>query len=126
MNILLVYPKHPDNTFWSFKHSLSFLCSKTVYPPLGLLTVASMLPEKWNKKLVDINVRELKDQDILNADIVFIGAMSVQNKSTLETIKRCKKFNKKVVGGGPLFSSREKEFEDVDHIILGEAENTVP
>ena len=53
MKILLVYPQYPD-TFWSFKHALKFIFKKATFPPLGLLTVAAMLPEEWEKKLVDM------------------------------------------------------------------------
>ncbi len=85
MNILLVYPMYPD-TFWSFKHALKFVSKKASFPPLGLLTVAAMLPDDWNKKLIDMNADELKNEDILKADFVFISAMSVQSKSADEVI----------------------------------------
>ena len=77
MNILLVYPKYPD-TYWSFKHALPFISKKAAVPPLGLITVSAMLPEKWQKKLVDMNVSALLTKDILWADYVFISAMYVQ------------------------------------------------
>ena len=77
MNILLVYPKFPD-TFWSFKHALKFIRKKASDPPLGLLTVAAMLPAEWEKRLVDLNVRDLTQKDLAWADYVFIGAMVVQ------------------------------------------------
>ena len=67
MKILLVYPEYPD-TFWSFKHALKFVSKKAAFPPLGLLTVAAMLPEDWDKKLVDMNVTRLTDADIRWAD----------------------------------------------------------
>lgn len=85
MKILLVYPESPD-TFWSFKYALKFISKKASTPPLGLLTVASLLPPKWEKKLVDLNIEKLKTKDILWADYIFIGAMSIQLNSTLETI----------------------------------------
>ena len=71
MNILLVYPMYPD-TFWSFKHALKFVSKKASFPPLGLITVAAMLPCEWNKKLVDMNATSLEDEDILWADYVYI------------------------------------------------------
>lgn len=122
MKILLIYPKYPD-TFWSFKHALKFISKKAAYPPLGLLTVASMLPKSFEKRLIDLNIKELKEKDILWADFVFVSAMLVQKKSVIEVIKFCKKFNKKIVAGGPLFNSCYNEFPDIDHFILGEAEN---
>ena len=63
MKILLVYPEFPD-TFWSFKYALNFIRKKASSPPLGLLTIASMLPAGWEKKLVDMNVQRLKDKDL--------------------------------------------------------------
>ena len=80
MKILMVYPQYPD-TFWSFKHALRFVLKKAAFPPLGLLTIASMLPDKWEKRLVDLNVRALSDNDIKWADYVFISAMVVQRDS---------------------------------------------
>ncbi|MBI2626546.1 MAG: B12-binding domain-containing radical SAM protein, partial [Candidatus Nealsonbacteria bacterium] len=70
MKILLVYPKYPE-TFWSFKHALKFIGKKATFPPLGLLTVAAMLPSDWQKKLVDMNVENLGDSDIKWADYIF-------------------------------------------------------
>jgi hypothetical protein len=77
MNVLLLYPEFPD-TFWSFKHALSFVGKKASLPPLGLLTVAAMLPPDWAKRLVDVNVGNLRDDDLEWADCVFISAMTVQ------------------------------------------------
>lgn len=125
MKILLVYPKYPD-TFWSFKHALKFISKKAAFPPLGLLTVAAMLPKKWEKKLVDMNVSDLKDKDIAWADYVFIGAMITQKESVKEVIKRCKDLGVTIVAGGPLFTTGSEEFEDVDHFVLNEAEITLP
>jgi len=125
MNILMVYPMYPD-TFWSFKHALKFVSKKASFPPLGLLTVASMLPKEWNKKLIDMNVSELKDKDILWADYVFISAMSIQSESANQVIDRCKKLNVKIVAGGPLFTSSFEYYDNIDHLVLNEAEITLP
>ena len=125
MKILLVYPQYPD-TFWSFKHALKFISKKAAYPPLGLLTVASMLPEEWEKKLVDMNVTSLSDRDIKWADYVFISAMVVQKDSVRSVIKRCRKSGVKIVAGGPLFTTGYDEFDGVDHFVLNEAEITLP
>jgi len=125
MKILLVYPKYPD-TFWSFKYALKFISKKASFPPLGLLTVAKMLPEEWKKKLVDMNVSTLTDEDIKWADYVFISAMVVQKASSIEVIQRCKKLGVKIVAGGPLFTTTHEEFKDVDHLVLNEAESTLP
>ncbi len=125
MKILLVYPMYPD-TFWSFKHALKFVSKKASFPPLGLLTVASMLPKDWYKKLIDMNVNDLTDDDILWADFVFISAMSIQSESANLVIERCKNLNAKIVAGGPLFTSSPEYYQSVDHLILNEAEITLP
>jgi len=125
MNILLVYPESPV-TFWSFKHALNFIGKKANVPPLGILTVAAMLPDEWNLKLVDMNVRRLKDRDISWADYVFISAMNIQKQSTREVVDRCKNLGVKTVGGGPLFVGDFEEFDDVDHLLLHEGEVCIP
>jgi len=125
MNILLVYPKYPD-TFWSFKHALKFISKKATNPPLGLITVASILPSEWQKKLIDLNVSKLKTKHILWADYVFISAMSIQLKSANEIIKRCRQLKRKIVAGGPLFTEYPENFPNVDHLVLNEAEITLP
>jgi radical SAM superfamily enzyme YgiQ (UPF0313 family) len=125
MKILLVYPKNPD-TFWSFKHALRFVFKKATNPPLGLLTVASILPDEWEKRLVDMNVSKLRDHDIEWADYVFISATTIQKKSVSEVIARCKAKNVKIVAGGPLFTSSYDEYDHVDHLVLNEAEITLP
>lgn len=125
MKILLVYPRVSE-TFWSFKHALRVVARKSAFPPLGALTVAAMLPHDWSKRLVDMNVRELKDEDILWADYVFISAMIAQKESTHHVIERCRKLRVKTVGGGPLFNSYKEDFHHVDHLVLGEGEATLP
>jgi len=127
MRVLLVYPQYPD-TFWSFKHALKFISKNATFAPLGLLTVAAMLPNEWEKKLVDINTTTLTDKAIKWADYVFISAMTVQQDSAREVIERCKKFGIKTVVGGPLFTAGYEEFgfDDIDHLILTEAENILP
>jgi radical SAM superfamily enzyme YgiQ (UPF0313 family) len=125
MNILLIYPKFPE-TFWSFTYALSFIGKKAAFPPLGLLTVASLLPANWPKRLVDLNVERLTDKDLLWADMAFIGGMAVQRKSAEQIIARCNASNLKMVAGGPLFTSEPDEFKAVDHLVLDEAELTLP
>jgi len=124
MKILLIYPEFPD-TFWSFKHALKFIRRKASSPPLGLLTIASMLPAEWEKKLIDMNCRRLKDEDLVWADFVFVSAMTVQRESAKEVIRRCNEIGVKVVAGGPLFTTEYEGFEGVDHFILNEAEITL-
>ncbi len=125
MNILLVYPEFPD-TFWSFKHALSFIQKRASSPPLGLVTVAAMLPHGWTKRLVDMNVAPLEDRDLAWADYVFLGAMQVQSHSAEEVIARCTARGVPIVAGGPLFTSEPERFPEVAHLILNEAELTLP
>jgi radical SAM superfamily enzyme YgiQ (UPF0313 family) len=125
VNILLICPEYPD-TFWSFKHALRFVSKKAGQPPLGLLTVAALLPVEWKKKLVDLNLTSLSAEDLRWADYVFLGGMSVQAESAREVIARCNEVGTKVVAGGPLFTARHKEFPGVDHFVLNEAEITLP
>jgi hypothetical protein len=91
MRVLLVYPQYPD-TYWSFRHALKFISKKSSNPPLGLITVAAMLPAGWEKKLIDMNVAKLKDKDLKWADYVFISAMSVQKESVTNVLKRCRQW----------------------------------
>lgn len=125
MKILLVYPSYPE-TFWGFRHALKFIGRKASFPPLGLLTVAAMLPGAWEKKLVDLNVRPLADEDLAWADYVFISAMTVQRQSTQEVIAGCRRLGVKIVAGGPLFTACHEDFPEIDHLVLGEAELTLP
>ena len=125
MNVLLIYPEFPD-TFWSFKHALSFVGKKASLPPLGLVTVAALLPADWSLRLVDTNVRALTDRDLAWADCAFVSAMVVQRASTHRLVTRCKDAGLRVVAGGPLFSEEHERFDDVDHFILNEAELTLP
>ena len=125
MNILLVYPQYPE-TFWSFSYAIRFIGKKAAFPPMGLLTVAAMLPQDWNLKLIDMNVAALKDEDILWADYVFLSGMTIQKSSALEIISRCRQLGRKTVAGGPMFTAEPQCFSDVDHLVLNEAELTLP
>jgi len=125
MRALLVSPDYPD-TFWSFRYALKFINKKSTHPPLGLLTVAAMLPEEWEKKLVHMEVAPLRKKDLEWADLVFVSAMSVQKASARQVIRRCKEAGVKVVAGGPLFTSEPEEFPEVDYLVLKEAELTLP
>ncbi len=125
MKALLIYPQYPI-TFWSFKHILPFVSKKSSYPPLGLLTVASMMPKEWGKKVVDLNCTKLNDDDIRWADMVFISAMVVQKESANEVVRRCKELGVKTVAGGPLFTMTPEDYPDVDYLVLGEAEGIFP
>src|SRR3989440_720070 len=125
MKALLVYPYFPD-TYWSFRHALKFEGKRSAFPPLGLLTVSSMLPASWERRLVDLNVTRLKNADIEWADIVLCTAMIVQKDSLEEVVRRCKARGKRVVVGGPYVSTSAEHLPDADHIFIGEAETTLP
>jgi radical SAM superfamily enzyme YgiQ (UPF0313 family) len=125
MNVLLVYPKYPD-TYWSFKHALKFISKKASSMPLGLITIAALLPGEWDKKLVDLNISNLKDNDIKWADLVFISAMSVQSASVKSIISQCKRLNAKIVAGGPLFTEHYDKYSEIDFLVLNEGELTLP
>ncbi|WP_245590016.1 B12-binding domain-containing radical SAM protein [Desulfonatronum lacustre] len=125
VNVLLVYPEIPD-TFWSFKHALKFIDKKVSSPPLGLVTIAAMLPENWDLRLVDLNIRELSLDDLIWADYALISAMTVQRESSRRAIKLCKDADLLVVAGGPLFTVEHEQFPEVDHFVLNEAELTLP
>jgi radical SAM superfamily enzyme YgiQ (UPF0313 family) len=125
MKILFIYPEYPD-TFWSFRHALKFIGKKAAFPPLGLLTVAAMLPSTWDKRLVDMNVQSLSNHDLTWADYVFISAMTVQSESMHSVMERCQHLGVRTVVGGPLCTTAPSEFEAADHLVLGEAEVTLP
>lgn len=127
MNVLLVYPQYPE-TFWSFKYALKFVSKKAAFPPLGLLTVAALLPESWNKRLIDLNVTQWSDKDLEGVDLVMISAMLIQEASVEEIIERCHRRGVTIVAGGPLFTINGEEGLDarVDHYVLDEGEVTIP
>jgi len=125
MKVLMIYPDSPKS-FWGFEYALGFISKKAVEPPLGLLTVAAMLPAVWEKRVIDMKVVRLRDRDLQWADLVFISAMTIQRASADRVIARCREMGKIIVAGGPLFTSFPKEFPLVDHLVLGEAECTLP
>ncbi|HKY26318.1 MAG TPA: B12-binding domain-containing radical SAM protein [Pyrinomonadaceae bacterium] len=125
MKVLLVYPEFP-NTYWSFRHALSFEGKRSAFPPLGLLTVSAMLPSAWQQRLVDTNVRRLRSADITWADVVFASAMIVQKDSLERVVGLCKAHGKRVVVGGPYVSTSVDQLPQADHIFVGEAETTLP
>lgn len=125
MKVLLVYPEFPD-TFWSFKHALKFIRKKSSAPPLGLLTIGALLPSEWEKRLIDLNVLPLTNKHLDWADMVFISGMTIQRDPAKRIISRCKDAGIPVVAGGPLFTIEYDQFDEVDHLILNEAEITLP
>ncbi|HKK71443.1 MAG TPA: DUF4070 domain-containing protein [Candidatus Krumholzibacteria bacterium] len=124
MNVLLVSPETPD-TFWSFAHALPFVSKRATHPPLGLLTVAAMLPDEWELRLVDLDVEPLRDEHIDAADVVFLGGMIVHRESAHEIAHRCHVRGRTVIAGGPLFTTGHEGFPEIDHFCLGEAEDVI-
>ncbi len=125
MKTLLVYPEFPE-TYWSFRHALSFERKRSAFPPLGLLPISAMLPDAWERRLVDLNVQSLKPADIEWADVVFASAMLVQKDSLHRVVERCQARGKRVVVGGPYVTTSAEQLPQADHIFLGEAETTLP
>lgn len=125
MNFLIINPKNPK-WFWNFERLIKYFSGMASFPPLILLTLSSLLPKHWNKKLIDMNANELIDEDIHWADFVFISAKLDQAKSANKIIERCKKLNAKTVACGPLFTSNDEYYKNVDHLVSDEAEITLP
>ena len=124
MNALLIYPKWPD-TYWSFRHALPFQGKRSAYPPLGLLTVAALLPKHWAKRLVDTNVRGLKDSDLVWADVALVSGMLVQKDNLLVILDRCRAHGIPTVVGGPIASGFAELHSYADHVVIGEAEELI-
>jgi len=124
MNALLIYPRFPD-TYWSFKHALSFLGKRAAQPPLGLMTVAALLPAHWNKRLVDTNVKRLTDKDLAWADVALVSGMHVQHDHLASIVERCRARGLRTVIGGPITSSISAKELRADHVVIGEAEELI-
>lgn len=125
-NVLLVYPEVPKNTYWSFQHALMFIGKKSAMPPLGLVTIAAYFPERYQLKLVDLNIEPLSDGDIAWADQVYVSAMIVQKASFEKVVSVCNRLNTPVIAGGPYPTSSHAAIKGVDHFVLGEVENMLP
>lgn len=127
MNVLLLYPRFPKS-FWSFEKTLELLNRKAMLPPLGLITVAALLPQEWNFKLADRNIREVTEAEWNWADVVLLSAMIVQKEDLLSLIREAKCRNKKVAVGGPYPTSIPDDAlsAGADYLILDEGEITLP
>ena len=123
--ILLLYPKIPP-TYWSYKYALPFLGYRATMPPLGLITIAAMLPDNYEVQLVDMNIQELRREDITGADLVFISAMIVQKESFRQAVKLCNECGTPVAAGGPYPTTSHQNIRGVDYFILNEGEITLP
>ena len=124
MRVLLVYPRDPES-FWSFRHVLRFVGKRSAFPPLGLLTVAAMLPREWELRLVDTNVAELTQAEIAWADLVMLSGMIVHREPAKAIARRCAAAARPVIAGGPLFTTGRDDFPEIPHFVLGEAEGVM-
>lgn len=122
---LLVSPEMPP-TYWSMRYALPFLGRKAAFPPLGLLTVAAMLPSDWDLRLVDLNVEPLSRRDVEAADLILTSSMLVQRPSLERLLAFCGPFGKPIVAGGPYPTQCHGVIQGVDHFVLGEAEVNLP
>src|ERR1035437_5213866 len=124
MNALLVYPRSPD-TYWSFRYALSIQGKRAAQPPLGLITVAALLPQPWNKRLIDTNVERLRDSDLAWADVALISGMHMQQEDLISIVQRCRARGLRTVVGGPITSSVPRSVLQADHVVIGEAEDLI-
>jgi radical SAM superfamily enzyme YgiQ (UPF0313 family) len=125
MKALLVYPAHPSQTFWSFSGALPYIERRAALPPLGLITLAAMLPEHWDLRLIDMNAAPLRDADLLGADVVLTSTMVVQAPSLANVVARCNRLRVPVAAGGPYPSVSPERLTGVDHVFIGEAEGAI-
>lgn len=124
MNALLVYPRFPV-TYWGFQYGLRLIGKRAALPPLGLITVAALLPDDWYVRLVDLNVDELHDDDFQWADIVLTGGLLIQEESMQDIIVRARAFQRPVAVGGPAPTTSPALFDNADVVFQGEAEGRI-
>ena len=125
MRALLVNPAFPDS-YWSGRFALPFARRKSLLPPLGLITIAAMLPERWTLRLVDLDTEPLTDEDLKWADVVMLTGMLVQRPSLHEVLRRCRVLGIRTVVGGPYATAVPQELDGADHVMVGEGEEMVP
>jgi hypothetical protein len=124
-NVLLVSPRFNPNSFWSLQAACDFYGARCPAPPLGLITVAAMLPRDWNVRLINRNAEELTARDLNWADMVMTGGMLPQQQDTLEIIASCRVRGKPTVVGGPDAMSSPEVYRDADFLVLGEVEGLI-
>jgi radical SAM superfamily enzyme YgiQ (UPF0313 family) len=127
MRVLLVYPRFPK-TFWSFDRAVALMGHRVLLPPLGLITVAALLPQSWEFRLVDCNIRAVDEEEWRWADLVILSAMMVQKRDLAQQIQLAKQHHLPVAVGGPFASSTPDapELAGVDYLVLDEGEITLP
>jgi radical SAM superfamily enzyme YgiQ (UPF0313 family) len=125
LRALLVWPRFP-RSYWGQEYALPIIGKAAVLPPLGLITVAALLPPHWQLRLTDLNIEELDDGDIAWADVVMLSAMRIQEESFRDVVRRARAMGKTVVAGGPYVTTAPREVEGIDHLVVGEAEELLP
>jgi len=125
MKILLINPRIPI-TFWNNDYAMDITGAKSMLPPLGLITVAALLPQEYDIELLDLNIEKINKKKIINADLVMISAMIIQQDSFEEVTRICQDLGTQVAAGGPYVTSAEHEIKNVDYFILNEGEITLP
>ena len=124
-NVLMLYPHFVADTFWSFAESCKLMGARRPTAPLGLITVAAMLPASWKVRLIDCNTEVVDEGDIAWADLIFTGGMLPQQADTLRLIELCRELGKPVVVGGPDATSSPHVYAAADFRVLGEAEGVI-
>jgi radical SAM superfamily enzyme YgiQ (UPF0313 family) len=125
VRVLLVNPEFPES-YWSGRQALPFAGRCSLIPPLGLITVAALLPREWRCRLVDLNVERLRDDDIRASDVVMLTGMIVQSASLHAVLDRCRRLGVTTVVGGPYATAMPQALDAATHLVLGEGEETVP
>lgn len=120
--VLMIYPRFNPGSFWNYKATCELAGARHPAAPLGLITVAAMLPETWEIRLVDLNAEEVGEADLAWADLVMTGGMLPQQEGTLAVVARCRSLGKPVVVGGPDATSTPDIYAAADFLVLGEAE----
>jgi radical SAM superfamily enzyme YgiQ (UPF0313 family) len=121
VRVLLVQAETPP-TYWSYDHALPFVGKAAALPPLGLATLAALLPQRWEIRIVDLHVRSLRDADLEWADAVLVSGMLAQAESIRETLWRARRMGKRTVVGGPAPTTSPAAFPEADYVFRGEAE----
>ena len=123
---LLIQPRFEQTNYWNFVESARAIGAKATAPPLGLMTVAALLPEHWEFQLVDLNVCELESAQWEWADLICTGGMLPQQPGILKLIDRANREEKLIAVGGPDPSSQPSIYEHADAVVCGEGEITIP
>ncbi len=121
MRVLLVLGRSPP-TYWSYHYSLPFIGKAAALPPLGLATLAALLPRSWELRIADLNVRPLDDDEIRTADVVLVSGMLIQADSMRDVLRRARALSVRTVVGGPAATTLPGIFPEADHVFQGEAE----